>query len=200
MINPPKTAIRIKGTDSIKINCENNPKENITIGCTISAGGSFLKPLLIAKGKTKRCLYKYNLTDEIIGTYTESGWANEDCIILLLDQIASITHNEQSILLLDQHGSHTTDKVCEYAKSKNINLIFIPTGLTYKYQPLDVAINGILKNKARSLYASFLASNPEKTYTREQCIRDFINNKKSIKKGIIIRAFDCLDRSKNKDV
>jgi len=38
IINPPKTAIRIKGASSIKINVNNNLRTNITIGLTESLG------------------------------------------------------------------------------------------------------------------------------------------------------------------
>ena len=98
---------------------------------------------------------------------------------------------------MDQYWSHKTQKVLDYAKSKNINILFMPTGLTLIYQPLDVSINGILKAKAINLYSEFLVSNPNKKYSYEQCISDFILIKKEIKKGTIIRSFDCLNRSKS---
>jgi hypothetical protein len=48
-----------------------------------------------------------------------------------------------SALVLDKFSAHTSEFIIEYAKEKNITLIFIPEGMTYKYQPLDVLINGI---------------------------------------------------------
>ena len=194
--NPPKTAIRLKNSKYTKIKCSDNLKEGYTFGLTISKGGSFLKPLLITKGKSERCLKKYNLDDSIMGTYNKKGWADENCIIIILDQISHVTKNEQSLLLMDQYGSHKTQKVLDYAKSKNINILFIPVGLTAKYQPLDVSINGILKIKAIKLYSEFIALNPDKKYTHERCINNFLQIKKEINKGTIIKAFDCLDRSK----
>lgn len=196
--NSPKTAIRCKGSNHTKIDCKNNLKENITLGLTVSAGGSFLKPLLIAKGKTDRCLNKYNLDDGFLKAYNKKGWADEDCIILILKQISSITKNDNSLLLMDQYRSHKTKKVTEYAKSKNITILYIPVGLTGKYQPLDVSINGILKSKAIKSYSIFLASNSNEKYTYDDCINNFLRHKKEIKKGTIMRSFNCLDRSKSK--
>jgi len=193
-VNPPKTAIREKGSKSIKIECNENPKENFTLGLTISAGGSFLKPLVITKGKTTRCLNKFKLTNDVIGTYTNKGWADEDCILIVLDQIADITKNEDSVLLLDQYGSHITRKVNEYAKLKNIIIKYVPIGLTSKYQPLDISINGILKDKAIQKYSNFIATNPDEIYTHAQCLQDILINKKEIKKGTIIKSFDCLKK------
>src|SRR5580692_10342898 len=118
-------------------------------------------------------------------------------MILVLDQIVTITNCEKSVLLMDQHCSHTTKKVSDYAISKNTTIIFVPVGLTFKYQPLDVAINGIIGCKMRSHYAKFLAGNPNKIYTHVQSLIDFILVKKGIKKGSIMRSFDCLKRLKS---
>ena len=101
---------------------------------------------------------------------------------------------------MDQYRSHLTDKVKDYAVLKNIDIIYIPVGMTYKFQPLDTTINGILKNKAKKSYSKFIASNHNQLYSHEQCIKDFLANKKEIKKGIIMRSFDCLKRSKSNNV
>jgi len=168
------------------------------LGLTISSGGAFLKPLVVTKGKSKRCLNKclnkFKLTDDVIGTYTHKGWADEDCILIVLDQIAKITKNEENVLLLDQYGSHITPKVNEYAKLKNIIIKHVPIGLTSKYQPLDISINGILKDKAIKKYSKFVASNPDKIYTHSQCLQDILINMKEIKKGTIVKSFDCLKK------
>lgn len=194
ILNPQKTAIRIKGAKEVKIEFNDNLKRSFTLGLTISLGGSFLKPLIIEKGKTERCLNKFKLTDKTNGTYTNKGWADENCIILIMDEISTITKNEKSVLLMDQYGSHMTDKVKEYAKTKNIIILYVPVGMTSKYQPLDVSINGILKCKAIRSCSKFTALNPNKSYTHAQCLQDFLINKKQIKKGTIIKSFECLKK------
>jgi hypothetical protein len=164
---------------------------------TISHGGAFLKPILIAKGKTERCLKKFNINKSIIGTYTKSSWANENCILLLLDEIYKVTNGENSVLLLDKYDSHKTDKVMKYAKCKNIHLIYVPKGMTAIYQPLDTCINGIIKEKAIQKFSEFKAKNPNKKYNHEQCLIDIIKIKKSISKKTIIRSFSCLNIDHN---
>lgn len=108
-----------------------------------------LKPILTTKGKTDRCLRKYHLTNEIIGTHSNNGWTNNGIIKIALDEIHKITNGHKSTLVLDQFPAHMTEYVKEYAKNKNITLIYVPIGLTYKYQPFDVSINGILKKKGK---------------------------------------------------
>lgn len=114
--------------------------------------------------------------------------------MLILDQISKITKNEESVLLLDQYGSHITDKVTNYAKIKNIIIKYVPIGMTSKYQPLDVSINGILKNKISKKYAMFISTNLTKKYDHAQCLHDILVSLKEIKKGTIIKSFDCLKK------
>ena len=105
-----------------------------------------LIPILTAKGKTKLSLKKYDLNDEqIFGTYSNNGWINNGIIRIALEEIYKNTKGAPSALLLDQFTIHTDEFVAEEAKKRNIELIFVPKGLTSKYQPLDVLINGILK-------------------------------------------------------
>src|SRR5205085_11276639 len=115
ILNPPHIAIRIKGSNDVKVKCPGNFKASITVGLTISASGSKLKPIIIAKGLTKRCLNKFNLKKDTIGTFTSSGWINESRMMLVLDQLAQRTNNEKSVLLLDQYEAHKTNLVKEYA-------------------------------------------------------------------------------------
>jgi len=181
-------------------------KERITLGLTISATGTKLKPIVICKGESDKCLNKFNLNKNIIGTHSSSGWINENIMLIVLDQIAKCSGGEKSILLLDQYDAHKTDKVKEYAESKNIILIYIPVGMTYKYQPLDVGINGILKAKMKQFYAEFLTSTIKfndtnkiiedtgTAYTHALFIKDVIRGWKSISIKTIKHSFDCLSQ------
>jgi hypothetical protein len=185
-------AIRTKCSDSIKIKCKENIKESFTLGLTISSSGKFLRPAVVAKGKTKRCLNKFKLNNFVIGMYTKSSWVNDDCILVILDEIYKTTAGEQSALLLDKHETHKTEKVKIYAKEKNIHLIYVPDGMTSIYQSLDISINGIIKEKAIQKFSNFKAKNPNTKYKHDQCIVDILEIKKAITKKSIIRLFNCL--------
>jgi hypothetical protein len=118
----------------------------------------------------------------------------------VLDQIASITKGEKSALFMDQYKSHKTEKVKAYAITKNIKIVYVPIGMTYKYQPLDTTVNGILKIKMTEAYSKFIAINPDVIYSHEQCVIDFMIKLKEIKKGTIVRSFNCLNRSKSDNI
>ena len=112
----------------------------------------------------------------------------------VLDEICKITKGENSVLLLDNFDSHTTDNVKQYAKNKNIHLIYVPNGMTPIFQPLDVKLNGIIKEKAIQKFSNFKANNPNKKYNHEQCLVDILEIIKSISRKTIINAFKCLKR------
>lgn len=205
--NVPKTAIRIKGSDSAKIISNGDLKESVTLGLTVSASGSKLKPIIICKGKTEKCQKKFNLDkNTIIGTQSKSGWMNEDIMLLVLDQISEYSKDTKSVLLLDQYDAHKTDKVKNYAESKNISLVYVPIGMTDKYQPLDVGVNGIYKNKMRQYYTNYITNNTvfdndnkiiegnnKIIYKYTDFINDVINGWNSITTTTIEHSFNCLE-------
>jgi hypothetical protein len=136
------------------------------------------------------------LKNDVIGAFSESGWINETLMMIVIDQIAKKTNNEKSVLVIDKYDAHKTKKISDYANTKNITMIYVPAGMTYKYQPLDVSINGILKVKMKKSYSVFMIENKDAIYTHSNCINDLLINLKSIGKKAIINSFLCLERSK----
>jgi hypothetical protein len=92
------------------------------------------------------------INDQVIGTYSNNSWMNGGIMKILLDTISEKTLNKKACLLLDQHPSHITNFVKDYVLSKNIKLIYIPKGYIYKYHPLDVGINRIIKQKSKAIW------------------------------------------------
>ena len=157
----------------------------------ISYGGNILIPILTAKGKTNFSLKKYDLNDtKIMGTYSNNGWVNNGIIKIALEQIYINTKGKLSALLLDQFSVHTDDFIQSEAKKRNIKLIYVPKGLTYKYQPLDVLINGILKQKAKKLWRKEITKNPDMKITNADAVKHFITAKEDITSNMIIKSFD----------
>ena len=193
-INVSSTTIHIKGTDNAKININNNEKEGVTTTLIINASGQILKPIIIAKGKTKLSLKKYNLNDQVIGSYSNNGWMNGGIMKILIDLINEKTLNKKACLLLDQHPSHTTKFVKDYALSKNIELIYIPKGYTYKYQLLDVGINGIIKQKSKAIWRKEKIKNTELKITNADGIKHLLTAISELTEEVIKKSFikSCL--------
>ena len=184
------TTIHIKGEQS-KVNVYGNEKEGFTITLIISYDGDMLLPILTAKGKTKLCLKKYELTDtQIVGTYSNNGWVNNGILKIALEQIYIKTEGKKSVLLLDQYSVHISDFIKEEAKKKNIKLIYVPKGLTYKYQPLDVLINGILKQKAKKFWRQEVVKDPNIKIKNSDSVKYFLKAKDEITSESIKKSFD----------
>ena len=150
-----------------------------------------ISPILTAKGKTNGCLKKYKLNEnEIIGTYSNNGWVNKGIIRIALDEIYKNTKGKKSVLLLDQFTVHTDNFIKEEAEKKNIKLIFVPKGLTSKYQPLDVLINGILKQKAKKLWREEIVKQPNIKITNADAVKHFLKAKEDITSEIIKKSFN----------
>jgi hypothetical protein len=168
-----------------------NEKEGFTLTLTISYGGIMLIPILTAKGKTKVSLKKYELDEnKIMGTYSNNGWVNRGIIVLALEEIFKYIQSKPSALLLDQFTIHTDNFIAEEAKKRNIELIYVPKGLTSKYQPLDVLINGILKQKAKKIWREEIVKNPNIKITNSDSVKHFLKAKEDITSEIIKKSFN----------
>lgn len=181
--------IKIKGNKDHKITVCGDDKLGFTLILIISADGYFLKPILIAKGKTNRSLKKFQLDDNIIGTHSNNGWINNGIMKIALQQIYKVTNGQKSILLLDQFTVHTSEFIINIAKEYNIELIYVPKGMTAIFQPLDVSINGILKQKAKKLWRNDRINNSEGSNTVKNGVKHFLIVKNDIKKETIINSF-----------
>ena len=62
--------------------------------------------------------------------------------------------------------------------------------MTYKYQPLDVLINGILKQKAKKLWRQEIVKNPDIKITNSDAVKHFLKAKEDITSGMIKKSFD----------
>ena len=80
--------------------------------------------------------------------------------------------------------------LADEAKKRNIELIFVPKGLTSKYQPLDVLINGILKQKAKKLWREEIVKDPNIKITNADAVKHFLKAKEDITSEIIKKSFD----------
>ena len=65
-----------------------------------------------------------------------------------------------------------------------------PKGLTYKYQHLDVLINGIIKQKAKKLWRQQIVKNPSIKITNTDFVKYFLLALEGITSNIIIKSFN----------
>ena len=149
--NFPTKLISEKGKDDVYVEKDKlNEKEATTFLGAICFDPSKRIPLgIISKGKTKVSEKKFGLTKkspEFIG-HTKSGWTSSDVIVRYLRWLKKQMKSDKFALIIDVYKSHIDQKVKTEAKKLGIQLIYVPASGTSLYQPLDIKIYGITKNK-----------------------------------------------------
>jgi hypothetical protein len=141
-----------------------DPKDHITMIGTISAAGTALPLILIAKGTTERCEEKFKqelanhaARNRILFTHSINGWMTADVakhyLSFLRDWATSTGVTGDIVLLWDVFQAHKAKGVVEHAEALGIRLLLIPANGTNYYQPLDMAIYGELKRSAMARLA-----------------------------------------------
>ena len=69
---------------------------------------------------------------------------------------------KQVLLLLDNHESHLSIEVIDYAKANGIVMLSFPPHCSHRMQPLDVSVYGPFKKYYNSALSSWLTDNPGK--------------------------------------
>lgn len=162
----------------------------------ISASGTKIPIMFIGKGKTD---FVENSQIGDVGPHwkdhSESCWVTEEVFINYLKKLREHfggTNGPKLHLILDVYPSHRTDDVKNFAVGLNINLIYVPAGLTDEYQPLDRYVFGCLKSTARRLFRQRVRNDPNVERTKQDAVEDFICVWEALSYEIISIAW-CFD-------
>ncbi len=149
----------IKGTKRVEIKTTGREKQRISIILGIDLLNKInMIPLIIFKGKTKRCINHIPLNDSYTLSYQENAWCDEDQFIKFL---SSLPKNKKILLLYDNFKAHTTKKVIDYIHNEYplIDVLLLPQNTTSILQPLDVGVNKTVKNHIKNEYIKWLINN-----------------------------------------
>ncbi len=123
----------------------------------ISATGKALPPLVIFKGDSVQAQWfedEEELTDWRFTT-SQNGWtSNSLALEWLIEVFIPLTRpqrpQEYRLLVVDGHGSHTTDDFMYECFKNKIYLLFLPAHTSHVLQPLDLSVFGPLKSYYRA--------------------------------------------------
>jgi hypothetical protein len=98
----------VKGTKRVEIISTGREKQRITVVLGVDLLNNIrMKPLIILKGKTKRCINNIPLDDSYKLSFQENAWCNEDQFIKF---ISLLPKNKKILLLYDNFGAHKTER------------------------------------------------------------------------------------------
>jgi hypothetical protein len=155
---PLDTMVHKKGDKNVTVKTGGNEKQQCTVMLCFTTDGRKLPPYIILRRKT---LPKVNVKGVIVQTQ-ESGWMDQvlvlDWIIRMWQKCPGAFLNIRSMLILDSFRGRATEEVKKFFKSRNIDQVIIPGGLTLMLQPLDVCINRLFKAAPKEQYTEWMAA------------------------------------------
>lgn len=121
----------------------------VTVICSMSAGGSYVPPMLIFPMSNYTAILEKGAPPGSIGRAHPSGWVQAHHFMEWFQHFIDKTvPTEKSpvLLILDGHYSHTRNlDVIDKARKNNVSILSLPSHTTHKLQPLDRTFMGSLK-------------------------------------------------------
>ncbi|XP_077109885.1 uncharacterized protein LOC143766246 isoform X2 [Ranitomeya variabilis] len=138
-----------------------NEKKHFTVVLSCLANGTKLRPVVIFKRKTLPKNVKF--PPRITVCAHIKGWMDEDETKKWLEDIwngrpGAALKKKPSLLVWDMYRAHTSDEIKTLAKSSEVTLAVIPSGLTSVLQPLDVCLNKPFKERVRKMWHEWMSS------------------------------------------
>lgn len=122
-------------------------RESATLVEAISAGGRFIPPMVILKGKRHMAKWyddSIPIDPKALIGVSESGFTNDELTLHWIKHFEYYTRENRvgncRLLLLDGYGSHLTFEFIQYADQHDILLFAFPPHTTHILQPLDVVV------------------------------------------------------------
>lgn len=135
----------------------------ITCVICMSAGGSFVPPMIIFPRKRSHPLLMKGAPPGAIHECHPSGWIQTNLFTKWFEHfIQHVKPSRESpiLLLLDGHTSHTRNlELIDLARQNHVHLLSIPPHSSHKIQPLDKSFMGPLKKYISDEIRSWVRNN-----------------------------------------
>lgn len=138
----------------------------VTMLTFISATGNTIPPVFVFPRVHFKEFMLHGAPTGSLGVANKSGWMTEINFLEAFKHF--VKHSKPSpespvLLLLDNHESHISLNVVNYAKTNNVVLLTFPPHTSHRLQPLDVALYGPFKTYFKSAQNEWMLSNAGKT-------------------------------------
>ena len=202
--NVSSSTVTSKGDKSVCMRTTGHEKLAVTVCLSAYASGDQVIPLVIFPGKGCTKMDKeLKMRKDIKVCYRDTAWVNDSILEEWVPTAFPSLFPKRKVLIWDSFRAHISDNTKKLLKSKKIDSIIIPGGLTGLIQAPDVSWNAPFKAKLRELYNKWMANAP-KTFTKAGNVRapsratlcDFVVEAwKSISPEIIQKSFRACGQS-----
>lgn len=151
--------IEVTGARAVQIQSTDKQSDRLTAALAVASNGEKLQPFAIFKGtvngRVRREFSRQNnpFPQNIVYSTNENAWMTRELmkewIRLVLVPFAEQYGNNNVCLILDSFQVHRDQSIANILQSLEIEVIFIPGGMTAELQPLDIGINAPFKHYLR---------------------------------------------------
>ena len=194
--NVPKRTNEVKGTRKTEIKKTSEKIKSMTLVVTVSASGKMYRPTILYKGAriTKQLEPLKNYLDKNpekgLLVMNKSGYMMTKKT--WMDHIRSIQKSFPRgviLLLVDGHQSHTSLEFARFCEDKLIIVIFFPSHMSHKLQPLDITVNADIKRIFRTLYNNYYNVKLQDNITVGKYLITVLESVEKVKSESIISSF-----------
>jgi len=139
-VHTPAKVVASKGRRQISKVTSGEKGRTVTVVCCMSAGGSFIPPMMIFPRKRMLDLLLKGSPPGTIGAASPNGWTDNTLFIQWLRhfmQHTKCSKEEPCILIMDGHQSHKSLEAIELAREHGVIMVTLPPHCTHRMQPLD---------------------------------------------------------------
>ena len=165
-VQKPSKIIAGKGVKQVGASGERGTL--VTLCCGINALGNFFPPMFIFPHVNFKEHFIRDGPNGCIGAAHPSGWMTAPNFLKFMEHLVHhtcCTPERPVLLLLDNHESHISVDVLDYAKNNGVVMLSFPPHCSHKLQPLDRTVYLPFKKFYNHGCDSWLMKNKGKTMT-----------------------------------
>lgn len=140
----------------------------VTVCCAVNALGNSVPPMMIFPRVHFREHFIAGAPPGTLGAAHPSGWMTSENFLMFVKHFVQHVHctaENKVLLLLDNHESHVSVDVLDYAKENGIVMLSFPPHCSHRLQPLDRTVYGPFKRYYNSSCDAWMLENKGKTMT-----------------------------------
>ncbi|CAM9488622.1 unnamed protein product, partial [Heterosigma akashiwo] len=102
--------------------------------------------------------------DDVILLYTNKAWANQSAVRRIVNHVIPLVgrHHRRGLVVWDAASSHRANATKQFIATRRINVLMIPSGMTWLIQGLDTVINRPFKVYLRRCINEYFEGDPER--------------------------------------
>ncbi len=158
----------VAGKDTRRLNSAVSAERGtlVTGCCFISASGTYLPPVLIFPRRHVKPHMLHGAPPGTLALAHPSGWMTSTSFEEVMKHFVRHTNSSvenRSLLIMDNHETHLTPNVINYARQHGVTILTIPPHCSNRIQPLDVSVYKSLKLHYNRAMDSWMLSHPGQT-------------------------------------